>query len=360
MGITDFSYVNPATAAADATKWLASKGASYVSSSASGAVVSVQKTIEDQRNKINAQRQLNVSSPSLFYPIEGFPKYYMNMRVTDFKRNSLSEIGYTTTVTNVALPIPLELRDTNVVEYDERPIGTVTGAAADALSKYVGGQQTGAQAVQQVGAAAAPGLLGLAGSVIGGIAGGAIAGKFASSRGLSPNGAAAAAAGGAGTGGALGGAAANLGTNLAAAWLGITPNYFLTVMLQGPRYKRYSFTWTVSPRSQQESDEIKKIITTLKNCAAPSIVGGVFFTFPNVFWLSFLPNSQYLYKFKPAVLEAITVDYAAGGAPAFYNSGAPVSMTINMVFHELEFWLNGDHNDSNDPTAITGNARQTL
>jgi hypothetical protein len=86
---------------------------------------------------------------------------------------------------------------------------------------------------------------------------------------------------------------------------------------------------------------------------APGLaLSGAIFTFPKIFQISFSPNPIYMYKFKPAVLEGLTVNYAPGGQPSFYRASGetdgqnpPEGLDIAMQFLELEYWLNGDFVD---------------
>ena len=73
------------------------------------------------------------------------------------------------------------------------------------------------------------------------------------------------------------------------------------------------------------------------------LIGNFFFEFPKVFKLSFSPNENFLYAFKPAVMESISVNYTPSGSPNFYGkTGAPDGITLTMNFWELEYWLSED------------------
>ena len=135
-------------------------------------------------------------------------------------------------------------------------------------------------------------------------------------------------------------------TDAAYAAFGVAPNQFLTVMLKGPQYKKHEFSWKLSPRNEQESEAVRKIILTLNNAIAPGVTGA-YFTFPKVFEIKFNPNENVLYKFKPAVIESMSVNYAPSGAPAFYRrTNAPDSVELRLQFLELEFWLTGQFSGS--------------
>jgi hypothetical protein len=135
---------------------------------------------------------------------------------------------------------------------------------------------------------------------------------------------------------------------------GLTPNQMLTVLLQGPTYKTHSFTWKLYPKDPRESIVIKQIINELKIKSRPGTsLYRQFFTFPRLFNLSFTINGKehfneqdpqnYLFAFKPAVLEGISVNYTPSGQPALYKgTGAPDGVEITLNFKEVEYWLNGE------------------
>lgn len=125
---------------------------------------------------------------------------------------------------------------------------------------------------------------------------------------------------------------------------GMSPNPFTTILLKGPEYKVHNFTWRLSPNTESESKQIKGIITQLNNSMAPSYAmnGVAFYGFPNVFNIKYVPNEHMLYRFKPAVLQQLQVNYSPSGNPAFYKqTAAPDAVEITAQFLELEYWING-------------------
>jgi hypothetical protein len=135
---------------------------------------------------------------------------------------------------------------------------------------------------------------------------------------------------------------------------GITPNQMLTVLLQGPRYKTHSFTWKLYPKNAQESLMIKNIVNEFKIKSRPGTnPNRQYFTFPRLFNLSFCINGKsffneydtnnYLFAFKPAVLEGISVNYTPSGQPSLYKgTGAPDGIEMTLNFKEVEYWLQED------------------
>lgn len=152
--------------------------------------------------------------------------------------------------------------------------------------------------------------------------------------------------------------AASVFNSGATAATGLLVNSMKTVTLNTPQYRRFDFTWKLAPKSFREAQTIQRIILSLRKAMTPKRgVGRFILHFPRIFGLYFHPNIKYLYKFKPCVLESISVDYMGGNPfPSFYKAentfdgtdGAsellsvhspPESVVINTRWLELEYWL---------------------
>jgi hypothetical protein len=256
----------------------------------------------------------------------------MTFDIQSYSRADLFSVGQTTSISSVILPLPNKLVDTQQVHYEQKPVGATIGNAFQI---------------------AAPSLTNAAQSALNG------QGKQAIDD-LAPvftanNGQQALAAGGVNAVDALD---SKIGGSKAAiqAATGYSPNYFLTVLLDGPAYKTHNFMWQVSARNPAESETINRIIRVFNNAQAPALAfNGAVFSFPRVFRIAYRPNPRYLYKLKPAVLVNFTVDYSGGGVPSFYraagvtnNQNAPVMLVIQATFLELEFWLRSDYGGDDD------------
>jgi hypothetical protein len=129
------------------------------------------------------------------------------------------------------------------------------------------------------------------------------------------------------------------------------------VVLQGPQYKKHSFSWKLYPKSHQESIALQQIIKQLRDSMRTylsDVSASAFFNFPKVFQLSFKPDrsflndgksdyNEYLFGFKPAVLESMNVNYTPSNGPSFYGlTGAPDGVVLTLNFWELEYWLGSD------------------
>jgi len=198
----------------------------------------------------------------------------------------------------IILPMPKQLLDQHSVGYKQEAIGAVTGNLTNAV--------TGNDTTGSIVSAAQAGLAQAAGAFT------------ASLTGLNS-------------------------FEAFQAQTGQAPNQFLTVMLTGPQFKKHELSWTLSPRNKRESEMIRKIIRELYNSMAVKFTpGDIFFQHPQVVTPSFT-NANVLYKFKPCVIENMTVNYAPSGAPSFYaGTAAPDSVELRLSLLEIEFWFSGD------------------
>jgi hypothetical protein len=95
--------------------------------------------------------------------------------------------------------------------------------------------------------------------------------------------------------------------------------------------------------------------------------GPVLWTFPHIFRIALYPNSMFMYKFKPCIMDYCTVNYSPGNRAAFnVNSNgiaggnAPEGVQIQMNFVELEYFVEGNFGPNvgagnNDPFATSSN-----
>jgi hypothetical protein len=294
---------------------------------------------------IRAQAKQDSTLGLLRFPLDQ-PKYYMTLDIQAYSRTDLLSVGHTTNITTIALPLPAKMVDTQSVGYEQKAfstglsgmavhkgMGTVQSAIGQAVDgNFRGAGKTIADSITSANSATGSDY--------------AVAGGFDSANKLDQ-------AGGLGV------------TNAVRAASGYSPNYFLTVLLDGPQYKTHNLNWSFSPRTPAESEQLNRIIRVMNNAQAPGLgFGGAVFTFPRVFRIAYRPNTRYLYKFKPAVLVNFTVDYTGGGMPAFYRSAssthgqnAPVQINIQCTFLELEFWLRSDFGDDeklgSDPSGLS-------
>lgn len=263
----------------------------------------------DPTQAISSAQQQLTGVTTLSYP-QDLPKYYMGFQVYKYQRADLMSIGSLSgALGQICLPFPEQMLDVNQVAFDKTAFSATIGNATDAVMKGVNGNGTLASGLGQTGAGALVDLVK------------------------------------AGTG--------NQGLGVVGA-VGYSPNYFLTVVLNGPQYKQYTCNWTMAPRNPQEAAQLTQIIRIFKDSQAPGITSnGVLFTFPRIFQNYYGPNRGHLYQFKPSVLVSFAANYTPAGMPSMKqadqvtgNMNAPTALKLSATFMELEFWLRSDFGDA--------------
>lgn len=122
---------------------------------------------------------------------------------------------------------------------------------------------------------------------------------------------------------------------------GQAPNPYLVVTFDNPVLKTHQFQWKFSPQSQAETQTLANIIGLLKAASLP-INNGALLGFPNVLTLKLVPADQFLYTFKPCVIENITINYSPSGVPSFFaGSNAPAEIEMVLALKEIEIWTTG-------------------
>ena len=125
----------------------------------------------------------------------------------------------------------------------------------------------------------------------------------------------------------------------------VNPN--LELLFQGPKLRSFQFQIKMTPRSQKEANNIRRIIKFFKkgmsaqrsNASETSFFLGA----PNVFQIKFMSNGRQLRsitQIKTCALTNFTVDYTADGLYATYedssaNGSQPIATNITMSFSEL-------------------------
>ena len=71
--------------------------------------------------------------------------------------------------------------------------------------------------------------------------------------------------------------------------------------------------------------------------------GGVFFSYPEILQIKLFPKDDYLYRFKPCVVDNVSVNYAPNN-PSFYReTGAPTAVQFSVSLQEIEIWTKNDY-----------------
>ena len=140
-------------------------------------------------------------------------------------------------------------------------------------------------------------------------------------------------------------------------------NQNVELLFNGVNLRSFKFSFKLTPRSPEESKQVKFIINAFKKNMAPKLGGksetssNIFLNTPNVFNLTYKKGNDphpFLHKFKQCALTDMSVNYTGEGVYATYGGankdggGTPVSMVLELGFKELEPIYDADYNIDND------------
>ena len=131
---------------------------------------------------------------------------------------------------------------------------------------------------------------------------------------------------------------------------GAIMNPFQALAFDGVDLKTYSWNWTFSPKSINETNMLKSIIKQIKYHIHPyykdlnvgiTAGGKAFLSYPSV-CVPLITGVQTLVM-KPCMISQFQVDYGAGGELAFLQGGEPAVVRISMTLSEMQIWTREDY-----------------
>lgn len=239
--------------------------------------------------------------------------FMFQMQFQTYRRRSILDpvrfLSPTDGASSVYLPIPNSLVDTQTVTYGEEGADAAVGAGIE-------------QGINS-GSSDFGSMLGAAGNILSGL-------------GLDKARAAAA--------GAPNGLKVSVDQLLQLG--GVAQNPFLTVLFKSPTFKQHQFSWKLSPNNVEETNKVRDIIKTIRFNMLPALSpgqGGTLLSYPNIAIIKLFPQDEYLYRFKPCVIESMSVNFAPANTPSFFkNVNAPVEVQLSLSLKEIEYWLQED------------------
>ena len=112
------------------------------------------------------------------------------------------------------------------------------------------------------------------------------------------------------------------------------------VLFQGIEFRHFSMSFTFTPYSQAEAEQVRQIIEKFRMYAAPKkntqIGQNMFWVPPAIFQIDFRMNgthNKHLPKLQDCVINSIDVNYAPNGWTT-HTDGAPVQTTMTIEFQE--------------------------
>lgn len=117
---------------------------------------------------------------------------------------------------------------------------------------------------------------------------------------------------------------------------GLVKNPHTTSIFDGVQLRTFGLTWRFSPRSLQESETLKNVINTIRERMYPAeSFEGFALDYPDLVFIEFAGDStEYLPKFYRSFITNMSTNPSSGEGIAFYKSGAPVNIELNMTFTE--------------------------
>jgi hypothetical protein len=131
------------------------------------------------------------------------------------------------------------------------------------------------------------------------------------------------------------------GEAVAAAITKEIPNPFREQIFKQIDFRTFEFYYHFMPKSQKEMKAVQDIINTFKFHQHPELSDtGLFFKFPSQFDIVYYfkgEENKYLNKIATCALENCSVSYNNDmNKFSSFNDGAPVEVTMTLVFRELE------------------------
>ena len=155
---------------------------------------------------------------------------------------------------------------------------------------------------------------------------------------------------------------------------GVVPNSNLELLFNGPILRGFTFGYRMTPRSEKEAKNVRRIIRFFKQGMAARKMtgqageGSAFLKSPNVFKLKYKSAGKPIpgvNKFKICALTQFGVDYTPESQWTAYEDpsspGQPVSVIMSLQFNEIEPVYESDYQPSifggleNDLDSITDN-----
>lgn len=255
-----------------------------------------------------------------------------------------------TTLTNeqlgssaILLPLPREIKDTYGVEITNFDQGMFGDAISRGGNYVMGDGSVDGSVLENMGIPSTQTLVSTAGGAIG-----TLASKFLSSRtsGL-----------GAGAVGALLPGNGNIASSLEAG-AGMTVNPKQALQFKGVDMKTHNFSWSMAPKSPDESDKILQITTAIKQNALPSYtnIGPVkraFLNYPSTVDIYFFGIDQnYFMFFKTCMINTVNIDYSPQGM-AVLRGGKPAMVNLSLSLKEMDIHTAEDYGGQSTDIGIS-------
>ena len=123
------------------------------------------------------------------------------------------------------------------------------------------------------------------------------------------------------------------------------------LLFNGPGMRSFSFSFRLSPRSAKEAKMVRRIIRAFKESMSAKKSKEFFFIkAPNTYWISYMSGitkelHPWLNKIKECALTNMTVQYAPDGNYSTFSDGSMTSYMMQLSFKEIEPVFNTDYEE---------------
>lgn len=139
---------------------------------------------------------------------------------------------------------------------------------------------------------------------------------------------------------------------------GRTLNQFLVHTFKGISLRQYTYTWSFIPYSQEDANELNKIIKALRKAALPEYEPNNYtIKYPDFWVVRPYANANMLFELNYLVVSDVKVDYGSEGQVTFFKDGNPTQTTLSITFKEVhpqgsEMYGNGSGSTYDGETLI--------
>jgi hypothetical protein len=126
---------------------------------------------------------------------------------------------------------------------------------------------------------------------------------------------------------------------------GQATNPYMEVLFQNVGLRSFTYNFTFSPRNEDETLDVQKIIKMFRFHMLPELKGQNerYMTLPSTFDIHYMyqwdvdkaKENNFYSKIATCVLKSVEVDYTPGGVKSF-KDGAPTQITMGLTFMETE------------------------
>lgn len=130
---------------------------------------------------------------------------------------------------------------------------------------------------------------------------------------------------------------------------------------EGVEMKTHNFNWTIAPKSEPESDNLRNVIRTINRNILPQYVENselfarAMFKYPSMVDVFFVGlDSDFYYYFKTAMVRTFNVNYTPNGVSVL-RGGRPAAVQMQMAIIESDIHTSEDYGGSSFSFGSTNN-----